>query len=114
MQMGMGTCAVVHAYQQQRRIERDGSECIGSHAMDFAIQVYGEVMPWTSPSRSTVMIVPPVAKHAIAFRNSAGLGLMSYLEFFLPRLPTLARQWPTGVNECYGLIASVVMILELC
>src|SRR5215475_15306081 len=30
-------------------------------------------MPWTSPSRSTVMIVTPVAKAPMAFRNSLGL-----------------------------------------
>src|SRR3954470_19238630 len=30
------------------------------------------VMPWTSPSRSTVMIVTPVVKAPIALRNSAG------------------------------------------
>jgi len=42
VQMGMGSCAVVYAHQQQRWIERDGSECVGSHAMDLAIQVHGD------------------------------------------------------------------------
>ena len=34
------------------------------------------VIPWTSPSRSTVMIVTPVAKAPIALRNSAGFRVM--------------------------------------
>src|SRR5207302_926349 len=39
MQMSMGPRTMVDADQQQRRIERHGSEGIGGHAMDFALQV---------------------------------------------------------------------------
>src|ERR1039458_7369981 len=49
------------------------------------------VMPWTSPSKSRVMIVTPVAKHPIASRNSVGLRLIPIWSFFLTRLPTLPR-----------------------
>src|SRR6266567_3870319 len=42
------------------------------------------VMPCTSPSRSTVMIVTPVAKHPIALRNSREFKLIAaYVLLFL-------------------------------
>jgi len=68
VQMGMGSCAVVYAHQQQRWIERDGSECVGSHAMDLAIQVHGD----DGHSRGK-------APHR--FSNSAGLRLMVLSSF---------------------------------
>jgi hypothetical protein len=40
-----------------------------------------------------VMMVTPVAKHPIAFRNSVGLRLISSLEFYCRELPTLPRRW---------------------
>ena len=37
--VSVGAGAVVHADQQQQRIERHGGERIGGHAMDFALQI---------------------------------------------------------------------------
>src|SRR5208337_1807522 len=45
------------------------------------------VMPWTQPSRSTVMIVTPVAKQPIALRNSAALKVITVVSGTRP--PTL-------------------------
>lgn len=42
MQMGMRACAAIHAHQQKQRIERYGSQRIGGHAVNFAVQVHGD------------------------------------------------------------------------
>ena len=47
--------------------ELDLSSCATTEAKALA------VIPWTSPSRSRVIIVTPVAKEPIAFRNSTGI-----------------------------------------
>src|ERR1700677_409179 len=39
MQVGVGLSGEADAYQHQEWIERDGSKCVGGHAVDFAVQV---------------------------------------------------------------------------
>src|ERR1035441_9349937 len=40
--MSMGARAMIHANQQQQRIERHGSKRVGGHAMDFAFQIQSD------------------------------------------------------------------------
>src|ERR1700728_582615 len=39
MQVGMGLSGMADTYEYQERIERDGGERVGGHAVDFALQV---------------------------------------------------------------------------
>src|ERR1700722_7208126 len=61
-------CAWVRVFASTQTSTSSGSSDTEANAL--------AVMPWTSPSRSTVIIVTPVAKHPIALRNSAGFKLM--------------------------------------
>lgn len=42
MQVGVGPGAVVHANQHEHGIQRNRSEGVGRHAVNFAIEVYGD------------------------------------------------------------------------